>query len=72
MKEMLSFIKLIQEYFYQLKTKGKEDSRVFTRVLVIYNYLIVDLAEMLKEEFGKLKLFMKPQPIQYYATKTMK
>ena len=47
--------------------KGKEGSRVFTRVLVMHNYPIADLAEMLKEEFGELKLFIKPQPVQYHG-----
>ena len=35
---------------------------------VMYNYPITDIAEMLKEEFSELKLYMKHQSIQYYDT----
>ena len=35
---------------------------------VIHNYPITNIAEMLKEEFSELKLYMKPQSIQYYDT----
>ena len=62
-KEILSFIKWIQEYFYQLRTKGKDGGRVFTKVFLMHNYEIKDVAEMLKEEFGELMLFLKAQPI---------
>ena len=59
MKEVLSFIKWIQEFFYQLQTKGKEGGRVFTKVFLMHNYKICDIAEMLREEFEELKLFLK-------------
>ena len=36
----------------------------------MHNYLIVDIAQMLKEEFSKLKLYMKPQLVQYHDTTT--
>ena len=32
----------------------------------MHNYEIKDVAEMLKEEFRELKLFLKAQPMQYY------
>ena len=40
--------------------KGKEGGRVFMKVLFMYNYIIGDFAEMLKEEFSEIKLFLKP------------
>ena len=60
MKEVLSFIKWIQEFFYQLQTKGKKGGRVFTKVFLMHNYEIRDIVEMLKEEFSELKLYIKP------------
>ena len=41
---------------------------MFTRVFLMNNYEIKDVAEILKEEFGELKLFLKAQPMQYYDT----
>ena len=41
---------------------------MFTRVILMHNYKIKDVVEMLKEEFRELKLFLKAQPIQYYNT----
>ena len=37
----------------------------------MHNYEIKDVAEMLKEEFGELKLFLKTQPVQYHDTTAM-
>ena len=37
----------------------------------MHNYLIVDIAEMLKEEFSELKLYIKLQLVQYYDTTTI-
>ena len=37
----------------------------------MHNHPISDIAEMLKEEFSELKLYMKPQPVQYYDIVTM-
>ena len=34
----------------------------------MHNYTIKDLAEILKEEFSEIKLFLKPQPVQFYDT----
>jgi len=71
MKEVPSFIKWIQEFFHQLRTKGKEGGRVFTKVFLMYNYKICDITEMLREEFGELKLFLKAQPVQHHNTTTI-
>ena len=43
---------------------------MFTRVLLIHNYTIEDFAKMLKEEFSKIKLFLKPQSVQHYDMTT--
>jgi hypothetical protein len=71
MKEVPSFIKWIQEFFYQLQTRGKEGGRVFTKVFLIHNYKIYDIAEILREEFRELKLFLKAQPVQHHDTTTI-
>jgi len=71
MKEVPSFIKWIQEFFHQLWMKGKEGGRVFTKVFLMHNYKIYDIAEMLREEFSELKLFLKAQPMQHHDTTTI-
>ena len=38
---------------------------------VMHNYPTTDITEMLKEKFSKLKLYMKPQPLQYHDTTTV-
>ena len=63
MKEVLIFLKWIQEFFHQLQIRGKEGGRVFTKVLLMHNYTIGDFAEMLKKEFSEIKLFLKPQSV---------
>ena len=67
-KEVPIFIKWVQDYFYQIKHKGKMGGRVYTKFYIMHNYLINDITEMLKEEFSELKLYMKPQPVQYHNT----
>ena len=37
----------------------------------MHNYKIKDVAEMLKKEFGELKLFLKAQPVQYHDATIM-
>ena len=34
----------------------------------MHNYSITDIVEILKEEFSELKLYMKPQLVQYHDT----
>ena len=60
MKEILNFIKQVQDFFYQIQYKGKSGGRVYTKYLVMHNYLIEDIAEILKEEFSEIKLYVKP------------
>ena len=36
-KEILNFIKFIREYFFEIKTKGKEGRRVYTKCLLLHN-----------------------------------
>ena len=40
------------------------------KVLFMHNYIIGDFAEMLKEEFSEIKLFLKSQPVQHHDTLT--
>ena len=71
MKEVPIFIKWVQDYFYQIKYKGKTGRRVYTKYYVMHNYLVNDIVEILKKEFSKLKLYMKLQPVQYHDTAIM-
>ena len=36
----------------------------------MHNYTIEDFTKILKEEFSKIKLFLKPQSVQYHDTTT--
>jgi len=36
----------------------------------MHNYTIEDFAEMLKEEFSEIKLYLKPQSVQHYDMTT--
>ena len=49
MKEIPSFIKFIKDYFFEIKTKGKEGGRVYTKCLIMYNVKFQDLAKIVKE-----------------------
>ena len=68
MKEVPSFLKWLQKYFYKIKHNGKSGGRVNEKHYVVHNCPITDITEMLKEEFSELKLYMKPQPVQYHDT----
>ena len=50
----------MRDYFFEIKTKGKEGSRVYTKCLIIHNIDFQDIAEIVKEEFSKNKLYIKP------------
>ena len=55
MKKVLLFVKFIRDYFFEFKTKSKEDGRC-TKFLIIHNIEFLDLVEIVKEEFSKKKL----------------
>jgi len=46
MKEVPIFIKQLKEFFYRVKTKGKDGGRVYIKYLILYQLPIKDLAEM--------------------------
>ena len=60
MKKVPLFVKCMRDYFFEVKTKGNEGGRVYTKCLILYNIDFADLVEMLKEEFSEKKLFIKP------------
>ena len=59
MKEVLLFVKFMRDYFFEVKIKGNEGGRVYTKCLILHNIEFTNLAEMLKEEFSKKMLFIK-------------
>ena len=61
-KDPPRFLKKLKEYFYQLKSKGK-GLRQFIKFHLLYNAQIEDIIETLKEEFGEIKLYIKPQAV---------
>ena len=63
MKEVPTFIKHIKEFFYKVRTKGKEGRRVCARCLILHDLPIEDFIKMVKEEMSKIRLFMKPQVV---------
>ena len=67
MKEVLQFIKDIYNFFYDIKTKDREEGRVYTKCLLLYAVLIEDLIEIIEEEFSKNKLQIKLQAVAYHA-----
>ena len=63
MKDVPIFIKQLRDFFYKVKTKGKDGGRVFTKYLIMYNLPIEDLIEMVREEMSEVKLFIKLQAV---------
>ena len=43
MKEVPTFIKYIKEFFHEVRAKGKEGGRVYTRCLILHDLPIEDL-----------------------------
>jgi hypothetical protein len=58
----------MRDYFFEIKTKGKEGSRVYTKCFIIYNMDFKDIAEIVKEEFSKNKLCIKLQVVEHSNT----
>ena len=69
MKEISSFIKYIRDYFYDIRNKGKDRGRVFTKCLILYDITIEDIIEMGKEELSEYRFCMKLQAVAYHSTK---
>ena len=65
MKEVLSFIKSLRDFFWDIKTKGQNGSRVYVKILIMYDLDLGELIEMIKEEMSKFKLFVKSR--QFYT-----
>ena len=43
---------------------------MFSKVLVMHNHAIGDFAEMLKEVFSEIRLFLKPRSVQHHDALT--
>ena len=67
--KILLFIKYIRDYFYDIRTKGKEEGRVFTKYLILHNISIKVIIKMSKEELSEYRFYMKLQVVAYYSTK---
>ena len=68
MKAVSNFIKQIKDFFHEVRTKGREGERVYTKCLLLYEVQIEDLIEMIKEQLSDVKLHMKIQVVVYNST----
>ena len=59
MNDMPVFMKYLRDFFYNVKTKGRDRRRVYTKRLLLYNISIEDLIEIEKEELSKFRFCMK-------------
>ena len=59
MKEVPNFVKFMREYFFEIKTKGKDRGRVYIKYLLLHNQPFAHVVEMIKEEFSNQKLYFK-------------
>ena len=59
MKEVLSFIKSLKEFFWDIRTKEKDRGRVHIKMLIMHNLDLRELIKIIKEEMSEFKLFIK-------------
>jgi len=59
LKEVTNFVKIMRDFFFEIKTKGKDGGRVYTKCLLLHDQPFEDIAEMIKEEFSNQKLYFK-------------
>ena len=52
-KEVPSFIKMLKEYFWDIKTKGCNSRRVYTKMLMLHDIDLVNLIEIIKEDMNE-------------------
>ena len=59
LKEVPNFVKTMRDFFFEIKTKGKDGDRVYTKYLLLHDQPFEDITEMIKEEFSNQKLYFK-------------
>ena len=69
MKEVPFFIKFLRDFFWDVKTKGRDSSRVYKKILIMHDLDLGDLIEIIKEEMSKFKLFVKKNVLIKYLIK---
>ena len=66
MKVVSTFIKQIRDFFHEIKTKGRDREKVYTKFLLPYKVQIEDLIKIVKEELSNIKLYIKIQVVAYH------
>ena len=56
--------------FWDVKTKGYNSGRVYTKLLILYNKELSDLLEMIKEDMSESKMYVKAQAVLYFLIET--
>ena len=59
MKEVLSFIKTLREYFWDIKIKEYNGRRVYIKLLILHDEELLDLLEMIKKDMSESKIYIK-------------
>ena len=59
MKEVPNFIKMLKEYFQDIKTKEQNSGRVYTKILLLHNADLADLIEIIKQDMNEFKIYLK-------------
>ena len=58
-KEVPIFIKVLRDYFFDLKTKDRDSRRVHIKFLSVHDILISNLVVIAIEELSEFKLYMR-------------
>ena len=69
-KEVLSFIKTLKEYFWDVKIKEHNGGRVYMKLLILHDEELLDLLEIIKEDIGESKMYIKVQAVSHHSTET--
>ena len=72
MKQVPTFIKPLKEYFSNIKTKGYEEGKVYTKFLIMHSVELEDLIEMIKKDMKEFRLYIKRQAVLHHSTETTK
>ena len=67
-KEVPSFIKILKEYFWNIKTNGYNGRRVHNQILILHDTDLADLIEIIKEDMNEFKIYLKEQAVSYHST----
>ena len=69
-EQVPTFIKVLKEYFNNIRTKRRDSRRIYTKLLMMCDIELEDLVEMIKKDTVEYRLFMKRQLIIHYSTET--